>query len=130
MFGRKKKEEEKEEIAVEKGLMIEEPKKPKAEPEPEEQIPPLTFREMKALKRSRYEQNAPKWKEVFVIQNKRTKQIAELRAMSAYHAANLIGWRPRQVKLLERKMAEDHSEPVENKEVKREQAPETTSSSG
>jgi hypothetical protein len=127
MFGRKKKDEEKkEEVAVDKGLMIEEPKKPKTEPE--EQIPPLTHREMKALKRSRYEQSAPKWNEVFVIQNKRTKQIAELRAMSAVHAANLIGWRPRQVKLLERKMAEDHSEPVENKEVKREQAPETKSS--
>jgi len=65
--------------------------------------PPLTHREVKALKRSRYEQeiaNNSKFKNSYVIQNKRTKQVVELRAASPVHACNIIGWKTRKVKVL------------------------------
>ena len=37
----------------------------------------------------------------FVIQNKKTKQIVEIKARSAFHAASIVGWRPRHVKLIQ-----------------------------
>ena len=107
----------------------------KEEPEVKEP-PPLTIREAKYLKRSRYEtkiRNNPIYKKMFVIENKRTGQIVQLRASTAYHACNIIGWKARKVRVI---MEEDIPDPqeapqadaVEIKEIKRDAIPETTAS--
>lgn len=97
--------------------------------------PPLTEKEAKALKRSRYEEKIkdnPKFKNTYIIRNKRTGQIVQLRAASGVHAANIIGWRPRRVQVLDVQTDQEpnlpQAESVEIKEVKREASPETTAS--
>lgn len=78
----------------------------------EEEIPPLTYKEMRALKRSKYAEVANKFKKIFLLKNKRTGQIVEIRAASAFHACNFIGWKPNRVKVLEQreeKVVEDES---------------------
>ena len=65
---------------------------------------PLTYKEFKALKKANYNQIAPKFNKSFLIKNIKTGQIVEIRAASSYHACNIIGWRPRRVKVLEEKM--------------------------
>jgi len=73
----------------------------------EKEIPPLTYKENKAMKRCRYEQNIannPKFKNIYVIQNKRTKQIVELRAAGSAHACTIIGWKPNRVKVMSVKL--------------------------
>jgi hypothetical protein len=84
-----------------------------------EEIPPLTYKEMKYLKRSRYEtdvMNNPKFKKAYLLKNIRTGQMAEIRAASSFHACNIIGWKANRVNV------------ISEKEIK-EAAPETTSSS-
>jgi len=115
-----------------KGLMIEGPNTKRVE-----EIPPLTHKEMKALKRSRYEEVRHRFNTAYVIKNIKTGQVAEIRAASPVHAANLIGWRPNKVKVLEQKVSEEvlkqspedvkkrTAEPVIEKEVKRNKQPET-----
>jgi hypothetical protein len=49
------------------------------------------------LRNNNYEQESKKWPTVFVIRHKN----AELHASSLVHACNLIGWRPRQVELID-----------------------------
>lgn len=117
---------------ADKGLMTETPKQEKVE-----EIPPLLQKDFKALKRSRYEEIHHRFNTAYVIKNKKTGQIAEIRAASAVHAANLIGWRPNRVKLIETKIPEEiqdqspeaiklrTAEPVIQKEVKRNKQPET-----
>ncbi len=68
-----------------------------------QEIPPLTFKEMRALKRSRYEDtimNNPYFKKSYVLLNIRTGQMAEIRAASSFHACNIIGWKVRHVLLV------------------------------
>jgi len=73
-------------------------------PEFEEDEPaPLTWKEAKALKRARYEEKIAhneNIKQAYVIRNKRTNQVVELRALSACHAANIIGWKLRKCQVL------------------------------
>ena len=135
MFGLgKKKEEKKEETSVEIGK---EPStaEPTSAPDEidvtihptdqnetkkeEEEIPPLTYKELKALKKSNYEKIAPKFNKIFVLQNKRTGQIVEIRAASPFHACNIIGWKKNKVKLLEQKVAEHETETQASNESKR-----------
>lgn len=64
---------------------------------------PLTIKEANALKYSRYEEKIAhnnKFKKAFVIRNKKTNQVVELRAASSFHACKIIGWRPRKVQVL------------------------------
>lgn len=67
------------------------------------EIPPLTIREMKALKRSRYEDIKDKYDTAFVLRNKKTGQIAEIRAISSYQACKIIGWKSNEVRVIEKK---------------------------
>jgi hypothetical protein len=53
------------------------------------------------LRANGYAKNCENWDKVFVIRNmKYENKVAELRATSLIHACNLIGWRPRHVKLI------------------------------
>jgi len=70
---------------------------PPAEPEPD---PVLDERDYRKLARGNYEKAKENFKTVFVIQHVKTRKIAELKAASAIHAARMIGWRPRQVRLI------------------------------
>lgn len=84
-----------------------------------QKIPPLTHKEMKALKRSRYEKDIrlnPQFKKAYLLENIKTGQMAEIRAASSFHACNIIGWRANKVRLVSEKVIEEKS-------------PETTSSS-
>lgn len=68
------------------------------------EIPPLTEKEFKALKNSRYEQtimNNPRFKKAYVLLNRKTKQIVEIRAASSFHACNIIGWKANKVVVLQ-----------------------------
>ena len=91
-------EETEEEITVSSGK-----KKPKKQiielSEPQEI--PLTYKELKSLKKARYDEIAPKFKNVFVLKNKKTGQIAEIRAASSFHACNIIGWRKNRVQVIQ-----------------------------
>ena len=69
------------------------------------QIPPITWREIKHLKKAKYDQTNNKFDNSYVILNKRTGQIVEINACSPVHACNIIGWKPRKVKVLEVKDA-------------------------
>jgi len=78
-------------IAIEKNIMSSE--------RPENL--PLTNKDLQHLKENNYNSVISKFDKKFIIRNKRTGQIAELYAASSFHAANLIGWRPRQIELIE-----------------------------
>ena len=60
--------------------------------------------EMRHLKNNGYgkESGDKSWK-TYVIKNKRSGKIAELRAASPLHASKLIGWRARHTTVLETK---------------------------
>ena len=62
--------------------------------------PPLTWKEMKALKRARYHEIIEKFNKAFLLKNRRTGQVVEIRAASAFHACKIIGWKPNRTKLL------------------------------
>jgi len=69
------------------------------------QPPPLTYREMKSLKKNRYEEimDNPKCTKSYVLKNKKTGQIVEIKAFSSFHACNIIGWKPNKVSVIEEK---------------------------
>ena len=70
-------------------------------PPPEAPPPPvLDERDYKKLSNNRYEDAKGKFKTVFVIQHVKTGKVAELKAASSIHAAKMLGWRPRQTKLI------------------------------
>jgi hypothetical protein len=79
----------------------------KHDQEEKQEIPPLTQRELKYLKRAKYDEIAGKFKKAFVLKNRRTGQIAEIRAASAFHACNILGWKPNRAALIETKIIED-----------------------
>jgi len=64
----------------------------------------LSEDEMKRLKNNGYRQDLgdESWK-TYVIRNKKSGKIAEIRAASAVHASNLIGWRPRHIEVIQEK---------------------------
>jgi hypothetical protein len=68
----------------------------------EEPPPPLTYKEARALKKARYEDviKNPKFKQSFVLLNKKTGQVVEIKAASSFHACNIIGWKPNKVTIL------------------------------
>ena len=76
--------------------------------EPDEPAP-LTYKEAKAFKKSKYGEkiaNNDKFTKIYIIRNKRTNQVVELRAASPIHACNIIGWKPRKVQVLDVKTIE------------------------
>jgi len=97
MFGKKKKDETVgvEENGVETSTSFE---------KEEAQAPVvLSHKEIRALTNSKYEQKAPLYKKSFVIKNKRTGMIVELRAVSPVQAAHFIGWKPNHTVLIKEK---------------------------
>jgi hypothetical protein len=85
------------------------------------QPPPLTYKEMRALKKARYQtdiMNNNKFKTAYVLGNKKTGQMVEVRASSSFHACNIIGWKSNQVIVLAQKTIEEPKEEVIIQEVK------------
>ena len=72
-----------------------------ADMEEQQQQPTITYKELKALKRARYDKIAEKFQYAYVLRNKRTGLVVEIRAASSFHACNIIGWKPRHVRLVE-----------------------------
>jgi len=100
MFGHK--EKEKKEITPATPADITATTVDKVDVEEEEmQVPPITWKEIRNLKRSNYDKVRNKYKKAFVLLNKRTGQIAEINAASSYQACNMIGWKPRKCRVLE-----------------------------
>lgn len=98
----------------------------KHEKEEKEEIPPLTYKEGRALKRSRYSEIANKFNTAYVLKNTKTGQIVEIRAASSFHACNLIGWKPNRVVVMSQSVIATNTD----KEIKREDTvAETTSHS-
>lgn len=77
----------------------------------------LTHKEFKALKKAKYEDIQEKYDTAYTIQNKKTKKVVTLRAASVIMACNIIGWRPRHVKLIETTIIEKKVNPEEMKKV-------------
>lgn len=61
----------------------------------------LSDKDQAKLKFNNYEKIKNNFKTTFIIFNTKTGKIAEIKAASVVHAANLLGWRVRQVKLLD-----------------------------
>lgn len=72
-----------------------------AEMEEEVQHATVSAKEMKALKRSRYDKIAEKFQFAYVLRNKKNGLVVEIRAASSTHACNIVGWRPRHVEVIE-----------------------------
>ena len=60
----------------------------------------LTNKELYSLRTSKYELAAKKYKTSYVILNKKTGLIVEMRAASPVHACTMIGWKPKNCKLI------------------------------
>jgi hypothetical protein len=73
----------------------------------------VSWKEMKALKKSKYDEKSLKYNKVYVIRNKITGMIVELRAASSLQAANFIGWRPRHTVVVKVKDIKDEIEAQE-----------------
>lgn len=58
-------------------------------------------KDLKTLKSNNYDMIGKNFSSSYVIRNKKTGQVVEIRAASSYHAAQLIGWRSRQVELID-----------------------------
>ena len=67
----------------------------------EEAPKPITWREIKALKKCRYFDIKDAYEQAYVIRNKRTKQIVEIQAATAIQACKIIGWKPKNTKVLD-----------------------------
>jgi hypothetical protein len=61
----------------------------------------LTKKEIYALKQSKYNENIDKFENSYVILNKKTGMIVEMKAMSPVHACTMIGWRIRSCRLID-----------------------------
>ena len=82
-------------------LAIQAAEKQKEEEGKEKGPPPLTWKEIKSLKRNRYFDIKDKYNKAFVLQNKRTNQIAEIQAASSFHACKIIGWKSNRTKVID-----------------------------
>ena len=76
-------------------------------------IPSIGWREIKALKRSRYLDVKDKYDKAFILSNKRTKQVVEIQAASSLQACQMIGWKPRHIKVLDVLNVKDRDKKIE-----------------
>jgi len=58
-------------------------------------------KEFKAMEKINYAEISKDFTKSYVIQNTKTKQIVEIKALSSFHAAKIVGWRPRHVQLIQ-----------------------------
>ena len=75
----------------------------KQKPEEKKVEDHLDAKDFKALRRSKYHEKQNQFNQSFVIQNTKTGNVVELKALSGMHAARFIGWRPRHVKVLDKR---------------------------
>ena len=73
----------------------------KAIAKPESKGGQVGSKEFKAMKKSGYNDNKDDLDTSYVIQNKKTKAIVEVKALSPIMAAKTVGWRPRHTKVLQ-----------------------------
>jgi hypothetical protein len=66
--------------------------------------------EFKAMKKQKYEDKKGQIDTSYVIQNKRTGKIVEIKAKTALLAARTVGWRPRHVTVLQVNGSNDEGE--------------------
>ncbi len=71
-------------------------------------------KELKNLKKNNYEKIYNKFDKSFVLKNKKTGAILEIRALTSIHACKLIGWNPKKTRLIN---VLDKSGELEVKEV-------------
>ena len=67
----------------------------------------LTRKEMVSLKRHNYGEAVKKFDHSFVVLNKRTGMVVEMRAATSWHAVTMIGWKHKHCRILQ---VIDHSE--------------------
>jgi hypothetical protein len=60
----------------------------------------LSNREINSLKRKNYLESSKKFNQSFVVLNKKTGMLVEMRAATSYHACTMIGWRPKNCRIL------------------------------
>jgi len=75
------------------------------------------FKQNRNLKKSRYGEQMNKWDTAYVLKNKKTELIVEIRAASSYHACNMLGWKPQQSILLETINVKEREEKQKAKEL-------------
>ena len=63
--------------------------------------PRLSKKEIYSLKQSKYNEKIDKFENSYVIMNKKTGMIVEMKAMSPVHACTMIGWRIKNCKLID-----------------------------
>jgi len=63
----------------------------------------IGLKEFKSLKRMKYAEKKGQFDKVFVLKNRKTGAIAEIEATTSFQACKFIGWKPKQVVLLETK---------------------------
>lgn len=97
-------------------------KKSIAEMEEQQRQPTISMKEFKSLKRADYDKIVEKYPLAYVIRNKKTGLVVQIQAASSYHACKIIGWRPRQVELIE---VIDTKKQENAQEVKKEETVET-----
>jgi len=70
----------------------------------DEEIPEtvsLTRNDFKALMRTKYFDLKDKYKKAYILKNKKTGAVAEIQALSSVHACSFIGWRPKNVTIID-----------------------------
>jgi len=72
----------------------------------QDQYRPLTYQDQKNLKNCKYEENKNLYPREYLIYNKKTNQLATIRAHSPYQACRFLKWKPNQVKLVENEVKE------------------------
>ena len=60
----------------------------------------LTKKEYNSLKEHKYEEAVKKYKTSYTILNKKSGLIVEMKASSPIHACTMIGWRPKNCKII------------------------------
>ena len=75
------------------------------------------YKQNRYLKKAKYNDEMKKWDTAFVLQNKKTGLISEIRAASSYHACNMLGWKVNQAILLETINVKEREEKNKTKEI-------------
>jgi hypothetical protein len=61
----------------------------------------LSRNDLKKLNQTKYFELKDKYKTAFILKNKKTGVVVEIQASSAVHACHFIGWRPKNVKIID-----------------------------
>ncbi len=68
----------------------------------EQQVPvELTRNDYKSLKHTKYFELKDKYNTAFILKNKKTGAVAAIQASSSVHACSFIGWRPKNVTVID-----------------------------